>query len=77
MRSAIVEKRDVWFPETGFVQTPVYDRDLLPRDCRITGPAIVEQMDTTTVVTPSAKLHNDRLGYLHIAVEPLRIKAGG
>jgi hypothetical protein len=77
VRSAIVEKRDVWFPETGFVSTPVYDRDRLPRDCRLTGPAIVEQMDTTTVVTPRAKLHNDRLGYLHIAVEPLRIKAGG
>ena len=73
-RSAILEKRKVWFPETGFVVTPVYDRDLLPCDACITGPAIVEQMDTTTVVPPHARLHNDKLGYLHIAVKALRVK---
>ena len=76
VRAAILEKRKVWFPETGFVTTPVYDRDLLPRDARISGPAIVEQMDTTTVVPPGAKLHNDKHGYLHIAITALRIKGG-
>ena len=29
-KSAVLEKRKVWFPETGFVATPVYDRDRLP-----------------------------------------------
>ena len=75
-RDAILERRQVWFPETGFVDTPVYDRECLPADCRVTGPAIVEQMDTTTVVPPKARLHNDRLGYLHMALQPLRIKGG-
>ncbi len=46
--------------------------------CRSTrasrGPAIVEQMDTTTVVPPRAKVRNDKLGYLHIEVEPLHVK---
>lgn len=74
--SAVIEKRQVWFPETGFVSTPVYDRDRLPQGCRITGPAIVEQMDTTTVVPPKARLANDALGYLHMTVEPLRVKEG-
>ena len=73
---AMLEQRQVWFPETGFVETPVYDRDRLPANCRVTGPAIIEQMDTTTVVPPRAKLHNDQLGYLHLTLEPLRIKGG-
>jgi N-methylhydantoinase A len=76
VRDAVIERRKVWFPETGFVTTPVYDRDRLPADCRIAGPAIVEQMDTTTVVPPRAKLRGDRLGYLHLEVEPLRVKGG-
>ncbi|MBI3068251.1 MAG: hydantoinase/oxoprolinase family protein, partial [Betaproteobacteria bacterium] len=75
-RDAVLEKRRVWFPETGFVVTPVYDRDRLPVNCRITGPAIVEQMDTTTVVPPDATLRSDKLGYLHLAVERLRAGAG-
>jgi hypothetical protein len=33
-------------------------------------------MDTTTVVPPRAKLTSDKLGYLHLEVEPLRMKAG-
>jgi N-methylhydantoinase A len=74
-KDAVIEKRQVWFPETGFVATPVYDRDRLPANCRITGPAIVEQMDTTTVVPPRAVLRNDRHGYLHLEVEPLAVKA--
>lgn len=74
VKDAVLEKRKVWFPETGFVMTPVYDRDKLPVNARISGPAIVEQMDTTTVVPPRAKMRNDKLGYLHIEVEPLHIK---
>jgi N-methylhydantoinase A len=51
--AAIIGKRDVWLPEAGgFVSCPVYDRDRLDAGNRITGPAIVEQMDTTTVILP-------------------------
>jgi N-methylhydantoinase A len=71
VKQAVLETRKVWFPETGFVATPVYDRDKLPVNARIAGPAIVEQMDTTTVVPPRAKMRNDKLGYLHMEVEPL------
>ena len=49
--------------------TPVYDRERLPGNCRLRGPAIVEQMDTTTVVPPRAELVNDGLGYLHLNVK--------
>ncbi len=44
--------RPVWFAATGFVETPVLDRDAIGRGDRIAGPAIIEQMDTTTVVPP-------------------------
>ena len=50
---AIIGERDVWFPEAGgFVACPVYDRDRLRAGNRIAGPAIVEQMDATTVLLP-------------------------
>ena len=65
-RTALTEKRRVWFPETGFVETPVYDRERLPAPGRLTGPAIIEQMDATTVVPPGARVVNDHLGYLHM-----------
>ena len=52
-RRAIVGQREVWLPEAGgFVACPVYDRDRLDAGNRIAGPAIVEQMDATTVVLP-------------------------
>ena len=51
--AAIAATRDVWLPEAGgFVACPVYDRDRLRAGNRFTGPAIVEQMDATTLVLP-------------------------
>lgn len=45
--------RDVYFEEAnGFVATAVYDRPLLPSAARIEGPAILEQLDCTTVIQP-------------------------
>ncbi|MDB5774189.1 MAG: hypothetical protein JWP38_322, partial [Herbaspirillum sp.] len=71
LEDAILEMRKVWFTETGFVNTPVYDRTRLPVDCVFRGPAIVEQMDTTTVVPPETTVTHDRFGYLHIEMEPV------
>ena len=50
---AIVGSREVWLPEAGgFTPCPVYDRDRLQAGNRFSGPAIIEQMDATTVVPP-------------------------
>jgi N-methylhydantoinase A len=73
-RDASIERRKAWFAESGFVSTPVYDRDRLTPGCRISGPAIIEQMDTTTVVPPRAVVHTDKLGYLHMELAPLAQK---
>ena len=51
--AAIAGERSLWLPETGGTATvPVYDRERLLPGNRLTGPAIVEQMDSTTVVLP-------------------------
>ncbi len=51
--AAIAGTRDVWLPEAGgFVPCPVYDRDRLRAGNRFAGPAVVEQMDATTLVLP-------------------------
>ena len=50
---AIAQHRDVWLAETtGFVSTPIYARERLRPGNRFAGPAIVEQMDATTLVPP-------------------------
>jgi N-methylhydantoinase A len=49
--AAIVQQRSVWREETGdFVSTPIYAREALRPGNRFAGPAIVEQMDATTLV---------------------------
>ena len=51
--AAIAGERSLWLPETGGTATvPVYDRERLLPGNLLTGPAIVEQMDSTTVVLP-------------------------
>ena len=69
---ALVESRSVWFPETGFVATPVYKRDLLPAGTAFDGPLILEQMDATTVVPPKAKFSLDAGGVVYLEIEPVQ-----
>jgi N-methylhydantoinase A len=52
-KAAQVGERPVYFDEAGdFVTTPVYRRERLQAGHRLEGPAIVEQMDSTTVLLP-------------------------
>jgi N-methylhydantoinase A/oxoprolinase/acetone carboxylase beta subunit len=44
--------------------TPFYRRDLVPLDEPIAGPAIILQIDSTTVVPPAASLYADHSGNL-------------
>jgi len=51
--AAVIGTRSVWLPEAGgFVDCPVYARERLRAGNRFAGPAIIEQMDATTVVLP-------------------------
>lgn len=59
--------RPVWFGG-GWRETPIYKRAQLPPGARLEGPAIIEQLDTTTVVEPGDRLEADALGNLIITV---------
>jgi N-methylhydantoinase A len=61
-------RRDVWLREEGgFVSCPLYDRDRLRAGNRIAGPAIVEQMDATTLIPPGSVATVDP--YLNLLLE--------
>ena len=59
--------RDVYFAEAGgFAPTPIFERSLFDEATVVTGPAIVEEMDSTTVIHPGYWAHPDRWGNLVI-----------
>ncbi len=53
-------RRSVVFDGRAFPDTPVYRRDALSAGSRLSGPAIVEQLDSTTVIPPDATAEVDR-----------------
>ena len=63
------EHRPVYFDESDdYVDTAVFDRDALVPGCRVAGPAIIEQVDTTTLIHPGQRGEVDELGNLLIFV---------
>ncbi len=60
------DTRRVWFD--GWHDTPVYWRDHLPLDLHLTGPAIIEQMDTTSIIDPGCTVTSDADGNLIVKV---------
>lgn len=69
--AAMVDQRQVYFDQ-GFVATDIYDRALLRAGNRLTGPAIVEQADATTVVHPGHVAEVDAHGNMLIRPEAVR-----
>jgi len=59
--------RPVWF-DTAFHATPIYVREHLPAGARFEGPAIVEQLDCTTVIEPGNRVEVDPIGNLIVSV---------
>ncbi|WP_102960234.1 hydantoinase/oxoprolinase family protein [Mangrovicella endophytica] len=49
-----------------WLDAAVYDRTALGAGDRLSGPAIIEQEDTTTIVLPGWSAHVDRTGNLHL-----------
>ena len=66
-------KRPVYFPEYGqFKSTPVYDRYQLPARIVRTGPAIIEERESTLVVGPGAKFKVEPKGNLVVDLPAAR-----
>ncbi|HEY4171387.1 MAG TPA: hydantoinase/oxoprolinase family protein, partial [Rhodopila sp.] len=64
--SVRVRDREVWFAATGFQSAKVHWRDGLSAGTAITGPAIIEALDSTTVVPPGWTGRIDELGYIRL-----------
>ncbi|MDJ0349688.1 hydantoinase/oxoprolinase family protein [Cryobacterium sp. PH29-G1] len=47
------ETRPVYFGELGWVDTPVFERDDMPAGAMFSGPAVIDQFDSTTVIPPN------------------------
>jgi N-methylhydantoinase A len=69
LKAAQNGERRVWFAD-GWHQTPIYTRDRLPKDAVFEGPAVLEQLDCTTVVEPGDKVRQDELGNMLISIKP-------
>ena len=66
---ALKAHRDVFFDEArGYVRAPIYDRHALAPGNELTGPAVIEQMDTTTVVHPGQAARVDEFHNIVISV---------
>ena len=52
-------RRAYWGPEHGFIETPIYQYDLVERYKELEGPAICEASDTTIIVSPGWEFHRD------------------
>ncbi|MBI3077373.1 MAG: hypothetical protein HYY85_10410 [Deltaproteobacteria bacterium] len=58
----------MYFGEAGgFTKTAIYDRTKLKHGARLTGPAIVEQFDSTTVLPPEVRAVVDP--YLNLIID--------
>ena len=67
LAEARAEVRLVWYDGV-WRDTPVYAREKLPLEAEIEGPAIIEQMDATTVLEPGDRATSDADGNLIVEV---------
>ena len=63
---AIKAQRQAYFD--AWYDCPIYDRERLVSGNRLSGPAIIEQMDSTTVVHPGQNAQIDRFGNIIIDI---------
>jgi N-methylhydantoinase A len=69
---ALKAPREVYFAEAGsYVDCPIYDRYALLAGARVTGPAVIEEFDSTTVLHPGFALTVDETGNLLIEREEI------
>lgn len=67
LEEAIKESRPVRF-DASWLDTKVYDREMIPNKAMFEGPAIIEQLDATVVIDPGAGAEVDELGNIIITV---------
>lgn len=68
LADAKLGQRQVWFDQ-GWADCPVYDRFKIPIGASFVGPAIMNQLDTTTVIEPGQRIDIDDCANLVIEVK--------
>ncbi|MBG99633.1 MAG: hydantoin utilization protein [Solibacterales bacterium] len=63
-----IESRPVYFKEQGFLDCPVYRRSDLPSGFEETGPALIEEEDSMTLVHPENRIQVNEYGVITIEV---------
>jgi N-methylhydantoinase A len=60
-KDAVKSRRRLWFHEIGEVDAPIYDRRRMSLGLEITGPAVIESLESTILVPPQwqAKMSAD------------------
>lgn len=66
---ATSDRRSVYFGGAGWVDTPVYERDDLAAGTTFVGPAIINQLDSTTLVPPATRAEIDEWLNIRIYLE--------
>lgn len=67
-KTALTGTRRVDFAAEGVFETDIYERGLLGPDMAFTGPAIVEEASTVTVIHPGDEVTIDQYGSIHITL---------
>jgi len=67
VEGAIIAERRL-FARGAWHMAPVLDRVKLPTGARFAGPAVVQQVDATTLIEPGSAAQVDDIGNLRIAV---------
>lgn len=63
-------RRNTYFgPDAGWLETPVFQRRSLPVDFALEGPAIIEEMSSTTIVHPHQAVRVDNAGNLIVTAK--------
>jgi N-methylhydantoinase A len=63
-----IGSRSVYFHGHGLTETPIYRREELPAGFEASGPLIVEEVSSTTVVHPGQTLGVNSAGVLTVAL---------
>jgi N-methylhydantoinase A len=67
-KEAFTGKRQVYYEDAGFIDTPTYARAALVAGNKIAGPALIEEHASTTVLAPGDQATVNAYGHLEIAV---------
>lgn len=75
VQDALTGERRVYFRDHGYVGCPIYARDRLGEGARLSGPAVIEAGDSTTVLAPGWELRCHSSGLLFLNDMGERTKA--